>query len=179
MSVRGTKSCFSGSSWTANLFMIGETHNCHLFLMSEHNKCQMRSQEFSDLNMGSNAKKTGVIGNMENTISPRGMSGTLRRDLWGASCSIWGHPDTKHKLVITLCPLGLLYETWLTGFFHSVLVCFFYIWCGECFQSCMHGSSSTKYYGKSTSLLFPLWTCFWLGGLLHNMETKWQFSNGN
>lgn len=44
-----------------------------------------------------------------------------RGETWRASCSIWGHPDTKHKLVITLCPLGPFYKTWLTGFFHLCL----------------------------------------------------------
>lgn len=145
-----------------------------VFDVKTWHKCQMRSQVFPDLNMGSTTKH---VGTMENMISLRGMSGTLalRRDVWGASCSIWEHPDTKHNLVITLCPLGAFYKTWLTGFFHlcAGFGLLFDILC-KCFQQ-----TSTTYNGKSTSLPFPLSTCFWLGGLQHNMETKWKFSNGN
>lgn len=87
-----------------------------------------------------NCQKTFSIGNIENTISLRRMSGTLKRDLWGASCSIWGLPDTKHKLVITHCPLRLFHKTRLTGFFHlcpGFWSVFFDILCKECFRSCM------------------------------------------
>lgn len=153
-----------------------KTHKCHLFSMLKHDINAKWDLRYFLTSIWGQQPNTHV-GTMENMISLRGMSGTLalRRDVWGASCSIWEHPDTKHNLVITLCPLGAFYKTWLTGFFH---LCAgfglpFDILC-KCFQQ-----TSTTYNGKSTSLPFPLSTCFWLGGLQHNMETKWKFSNGN
>ena len=108
---------------------------------------QIHTQESSDLITGSTANNFKYWKHGGHAEPQKNVWSTLpqrREVLRGASCSVEGHPDTKHKLVITL-PSGTILQnminrifplvSWLWSFFPDIS-------CKGCFHPRMYDKAS-------------------------------------